>query len=1406
MRKARSATLRRAIKATFAVALLVFGISTIIWMNQDSSSSPNPYINISNLPESFMNEYLSDYAEVASSDNKQNMLIVTSLEPLEKTFGAKNVINAANNQYFLEFASAEEKELAYNQLNSLPNLTVAKNTLRTYYDEPQSKGGYNSWGIEKMGLDHAKELVESYPGKSDVLVTILDTGLDVNLFNQNYQGKLAGTFNVQANNTNVKDEVGHGTHIAGTIAEGTPSNVKILSVKMSSTREIYSTDIIAAIDYMTYYTDTDVVNMSFGGYIYEEAEYLAVEAAKEKGIIILAAAGNESTSERSYPAAFDTTISISAVDSDLKFAEFSNYSPTVDFAMPGVDILSINGTMSGTSMATPHAVAAAAIARSFNHDFTQEDVIKFFKSRSVDLGMKGKDSRFGWGFVDFNGASLCKGSSESCDEFSIFETDSQTGIEIAEPVLTKYNYGSLTNILATKIKFTYASGVEKTKSLGDLGYDAKITGYNPYATGQQEVTVKYEGYTATFTVENPSDWQSGWKYDIASNGNDVTLSEYRDHGLGIKTLYLPETIDGHTVTATASGCLFNGTPEDAPSWWTCEYPDSKDAALYETLIIPASIKNVRGFSGQLGAGDNRLQNLYQVIGLGDEITVTNMSFAYLKNLVSINVPIRFEDSPQPFAGDESLKEITIADGEEIVPTGAFEGCKSLEVVNLPNSLKTINERAFYETGIKTLRLGNSVQTISSEAFAKSALEELYVSSTVTYISNNAFNGTYNLETIEVDSNNPIYDSRDSSNAIILTSENKLVVGSMGTVIPTSVKTIGENSFRDSMLMEIEIPEGVTTIEANAFAESFYLMKVLLPRSINSIDDTSFNMSGMGTPSRTVFWVWNNSYAKNRVEELTYPYVLRDGLEEDPPLIANAAFEVIPEGYQFSARETITPDNFVIKIYYYDEENDTVFEEPEIISDFETIYNNGYSDALIGGYNTATFVFDTVKGYKGIKIDLNLFASFLEPEYEVPTGITAYSGQALSEIELPEGFSWVDESEFVDESKTEYLAKFTPADQDNYMVVDNIPITITVKTGTTFAEIFPDEALRACIIENLNEQKSASYTQETVNVDDVFSMTELNCANDGSGESISNTRGIERMTNLKTLNLSNNAVEKINVSKNTNLESLNLRGNQIAEINLENNAKLADFQIDSTDTGELARVNTSTYAKAVYDDEDVPHLVMDISELEFLKDADFTMEAVTVTMDEHWDISYNPETNIVSFEGQGMLGDIKVTINPDDGGDPISFIINAKPRSFYFTVYFDDELFEKDAQMMYAYTNVKVNIREIANELMQMFGKSGYMLDGYEIADADDYVVGTSDVRLTLRYKKIASDDPTDPGTNPGTDPAVDPGTGEEPGANDPTTNPQTYDGFSMVVAISAIAFGSFVLLSLGRRIGRMRNR
>ena len=1372
-----------------------------------------------------MEKYLSDYAEIKDDKAKSNILIVTSASPLTNTYGAKNVIEAANNQYFLEFDSSEAKNLAYEQMSDLPEIKVAKNAIRTFSNDGDDGDSFNSWGVKKMGLDHASELLENYPNKNDVIVAILDTGLDVDLFNQNFEGKLAGTFNVQTNSTKVTDEYGHGTHIAGTIAESTPDNVKIMSVKMTSSREIYSTDIIAAIDYVTYYTDADVMNMSFGGYNYEDAEYLAIEAAKENNIIGVAAAGNEATSERSFPSSFDNTISISAVDSNYVFAEFSNFGPMVDFTAPGVDILSINGNMSGTSMATPHAVAAVAIARGFKKDITFEDTISFLKTRVVDLGAKGKDGRFGWGFIDFNGATLCTETSQSCDEFSIFEIEQQVGIEIAEPILTKYNYASLTNILATKVKFKYASGYEKEKALGDLGTDVTITGYDPYATGEQEVTVKYDGFTATFTVENPSDWENGWSYYIYNEKG--VIKEYRDNGLNIKTLYLPEQIDGQTIQFTSGGCMFNGPNE----WIECEYPDSEDARHFETLVIPATTEQISGFSGTFNS--DILQNLHTIVHLGDELVLTNSALSGLKNLVKVDANINFYkanygDSDgnywtkydgSAFYDDASLESVRIADGVEAIPESTFANCKSLESIDLPASVQTIEAGAFSESGIRHIELSNNVKSIKERAFQMSRIEELHIPASLTEISNDAFTGTGNLASIEVDSANPVYDSRDSSNAIILTAENKIVVGSYNTEIPASVKIIGENSFRDnSSLMEIEIPEGVETIEPNAFSESVYLMRVTMPRSVTSIDDTSFSGSGMGTPSRTVFMVWSDSYAKQRVEELNYPYILLDDLEEEPPLIANATFEVIPEGRQYNAFETVGPDNFIIKIFYYDEEEDKIYDEPEIITDYEVKYNDGSMDSLGGGYNTVTFIFDTEKGYKDVKIDLMLFANFLMPEYEIPTDISAYSGQSLGEIELPQGFIWRDESEFIDEAKTEYLADYMPEDSIHYMVVEKIAIPITIKTATTFSELFPDEALRLCIVNTINEQETAEYTEETIEVDKVLELTELDCAYTDGGEKITNTRGIEKLTNLKSLNLANNSIDKINLSKNTALETLDLRGNQISKLNIENNERLNEFLIDESalEGGEVI-VSAATYAEIEYDDEDIAHLKMDFSKLDFLKDKDFSLEAVTQEPNQQITIEYDEETGIVRIKESVPIDSVRVTVRLDNG-NTISYIIDAKPRRFFFTTYFDGKLCEKEASFMFSYTGGIINIKELASEVAEFYGMSGYALEEYTIANDDEFIVGTSDVYITFRYAKIAQGDDPDPGTNP--DPGVDPGTGTDPdpGAStgdgdntDPvedniTDNPQTFDGILLImVAFVALALPIMSMI-FGRKFARRRNR
>lgn len=103
-----------------------------------------------------------------------------------------------------------------------------------------------------------------------------------------------------------------------------------------------------------------------------------------------------------------------------------------------------------------------------------------------------------------------------------------------------------------------------------------------------------------------------------------------------------------------------------------------------------------------------------------------------------------------------------------------------------------------------------------------------------------FDGCCNLERVTVDSQNEVYDSRDSCNAIISTEDSTLVFACLGTKIPSGITTIGQKAFSQCEKMEnIVIPEGVKTIEASAFSGCPYLRSVSLPNSLERIGYNAF---------------------------------------------------------------------------------------------------------------------------------------------------------------------------------------------------------------------------------------------------------------------------------------------------------------------------------------------------------------------------------------------------------------------------------------------------------------------------------------------------------------------------------------------------------------------------------------
>ena len=130
---------------------------------------------------------------------------------------------------------------------------------------------------------------------------------------------------------------------------------------------------------------------------------------------------------------------------------------------------------------------------------------------------------------------------------------------------------------------------------------------------------------------------------------------------------------------------------------------------------------------------------------------------------------------------------------------------------------------------------------SGDIVIPSSVKYSDVSYSVTSIGMDAFSGCTGLTSIEVSTNNSVYDSRNNCNAIIETLSNTLIAGCQNTIIPNSVTSIGVAAFYNCTgLTSIEIPNSVTNIGSSAFNNCTGLTSIVIPNSVTSIGDSAFN--------------------------------------------------------------------------------------------------------------------------------------------------------------------------------------------------------------------------------------------------------------------------------------------------------------------------------------------------------------------------------------------------------------------------------------------------------------------------------------------------------------------------------------------------------------------------------------
>lgn len=285
---------------------------------------------------------------------------------------------------------------------------VIQNTNSTVNDP-----GYKyEWDISYTQADKAWPLINQ---KKEIKVAVLDTGIDYTHPDLKNRVLVDKGYNFVDNNNDVMDDNGHGTHVSGIIAAeannrvgvaGITGNldVKIIPIKvLDENGEGETNNIAKGIKYAAD-NGADIINLSFGTKYKSKLIAEAINYAKNKGVFLVAAAGNDNENSDNFSPAGDGAFTVAAMSYNYKKAYFSDYGNSIKVAAPGEKILStVPGgyeAWDGTSMAVPVVSGIAAMVKAEDPKLSPKQIEDILDSTAKDIMSKGKDQKSGYGLVD----------------------------------------------------------------------------------------------------------------------------------------------------------------------------------------------------------------------------------------------------------------------------------------------------------------------------------------------------------------------------------------------------------------------------------------------------------------------------------------------------------------------------------------------------------------------------------------------------------------------------------------------------------------------------------------------------------------------------------------------------------------------------------------------------------------------------------------------------------------------------------------------------------------------------------------------------------------------------------------------------------------------------------------------
>ena len=503
---------------------------------------------------------------------------------------SRNIRNTNNRQHILNFGGHIKRLMGRRNAVAAELTAAQKNSLMTSGDvdyieidprrapfEPVSVTSSTTtpmtesvpYGISMVQADQLSDA-----NTNSVTVCITDTGYDGDHEDLRFYQSAGISGNDNDNNGNdtgnwYEDNVGHGTHVAGTISAIGNNNIGVVGVNPGNQVGLhivkvftndgnwkYGSDMIAAIDQCTD-AGAKIISMSLGGSGSSITERNAFQEAYNNGILLVAAAGNDGTTSGgndpySYPASYDMVMSVAAIDSSKDVASFSQKNDQVEIAAPGVDVQSTlpdnkYAAWSGTSMATPHVSAVAALVWSHFPTCTNDQIRATLNATADDLGASGQDHQYGHGLILAKDAYNyltqfgCTGDDGSSNNGELNNNDTLTDLQGSFKEELRY----FVNVPAgaTNLSIAISGGSGDADLYTRFGTEPTTSTYDcrPYKNGNNETCntaspnegtyyIMIRGYAA-FSGLNLS-----VSYDEANSGGDDTGTGELNNGDTISSL------------------------------------------------------------------------------------------------------------------------------------------------------------------------------------------------------------------------------------------------------------------------------------------------------------------------------------------------------------------------------------------------------------------------------------------------------------------------------------------------------------------------------------------------------------------------------------------------------------------------------------------------------------------------------------------------------------------------------------------------------------------------------------------------------------------------------------------------------------------------------------------------------